>query len=119
MVAAVSAGGVLGALARYGAAVAWPTPWTILAVNAAGCLAMGALMVVVIEVRTAHPLIRPFLGTGVLGGFTTFSTYCADFQRMLADSPVAAFGYLIGTLLAALIAVSAGTAITRRVVAQR
>ncbi|MBM7773452.1 CrcB protein [Actinokineospora baliensis] len=119
VVAAVSAGGVLGALARYGAGVLWPSPWTTLAINAVGCLTMGCLMVLLTEVRTPHPLVRPFLGTGVLGGFTTFSAYTADFQRMTGTDPVAAVGYLLGTLVAALAAVWVGTAITRRMAVPR
>ncbi|RLK53770.1 fluoride efflux transporter FluC [Actinokineospora cianjurensis] len=118
-VAAVSVGGVIGALARYGAGTVWPSPWTILAVNAVGCLAMGCLMVLVTEVFTAHPLVRPFLGTGVLGGFTTFSAYCADFQRMLGEGVPLALLYLVGTLVLALAFVAAGTRITRRLAGVR
>ncbi|CAM5350095.1 Putative fluoride ion transporter CrcB [Streptomyces microflavus] len=81
---AVAAGGALGALARYGALVLWPTadggfPWTVFAVNVSGCALIGVLMVLTVERgRVTHPLVRPFLGVGVLGGFTTFSTYAAD-----------------------------------------
>ncbi|MGW7487665.1 fluoride efflux transporter FluC [Streptomyces sp. NPDC054786] len=107
----VAAGGAIGASARYGAALLWPTgggafPWTTLAVNAVGCALMGVLMVVITEVRPAHRLVRPFLGTGILGGFTTFSTYAVDIQRLAgAGRPVAALACLAGTVLAALAAV--------------
>ena len=79
----VAAGGAIGAVARYGAALLWPTgngtfPWTTLTVNAVGCALMGVLMVVITEIRPAHRLVRPFLGTGILGGFTTFSTFGLD-----------------------------------------
>ncbi|MBL7489366.1 fluoride efflux transporter CrcB [Frankia sp. AgB1.9] len=117
---AISAGGVLGSCARYGAALAWPTsagafPWTTWVVNVSGCAAIGVLMVLIAEVRTAHPLVRPFLGTGVLGGFTTFSTYAVDTQRLLdTDRPGLALGYLAATMAGALGAVWIAATATRR-----
>ncbi|MEW1752697.1 CrcB family protein [Streptomyces angustmyceticus] len=111
VIGVVAAGGAIGATARYGAALLWPTasgafPWTTLAVNAVGCALMGVLMVVITEVRAAHRLVRPFLGTGVLGGFTTFSTYAVDIQRLVAGGrAAAALAYLAGTVLVALAAV--------------
>ncbi|MGA5561388.1 fluoride efflux transporter CrcB [Streptomyces platensis] len=111
VIGVVAAGGGIGAAARYGAGLLRPTgdgsfPWTILAVNVVGCALMGVLMVMVTEVRPAHRLLRPFLGTGVLGGFTTFSTYAVDIQRLIdARHPAQAMAYLAGTLLAALAAV--------------
>jgi CrcB protein len=47
---------------------------------------MGALMVTITELTSPHRLVRPFLGVGVLGGYTTFSTYCVNLQQMLAAS---------------------------------
>ncbi|GAA5615123.1 fluoride efflux transporter CrcB [Streptomyces platensis] len=111
VIGVVAVGGGIGAAARYGAALVWPTgegsfPWTILAVNVVGCALMGVLMVMVTEVWPAHRLLRPFFGTGVLGGFTTFSTYAVDIQRLIdARHPAQAMAYLAGTLLAALAAV--------------
>ncbi|GES30540.1 hypothetical protein San01_30270 [Streptomyces angustmyceticus] len=111
MIGVVAAGGAIGATARYGAALLWPTasgafPWTTLTVNAVGCALMGVLMVVITEVRAAHRLVRPFLGTGVLGGFTTFSTYAVDIQRLVGGGrPAGALAYLAGTVLVALAAV--------------
>lgn len=69
---AVAVGGGIGAAARYGAALVWPTgpgsfPVTTLLVNVIGCALIGVLIVVVTEIRSAHHLTRPFLGTGVLG----------------------------------------------------
>ncbi|MGW1025455.1 fluoride efflux transporter FluC [Streptomyces sp. NPDC002577] len=120
VVAVVALGGAAGAAARYGATLLWPTapgafPWTIFAVNAVGCALMGVLMVVITEGRQTHRLVRPFLGTGVLGGFTTFSTYTVDIAR-LTDLREAgtALGYLALTPVVALAAVWAGSAATRR-----
>ncbi|WP_369144314.1 fluoride efflux transporter CrcB [Streptomyces sp. R44] len=123
VVAVIAAGGALGASARYGASLAWPTPdgafpWTVLTVNASGCAVLGVLMVLLTETTTApHPLLRPFLGTGFCGGFTTFSTYSLDTQRLLsAGDPTRGLLYLGGTLLTALAAVVAGVTAARLLV---
>lgn len=82
---AIAAGGVLGGLARAGVQAAFPYaptgfPWATFGINLTGCLLIGVLMAV-IGARPVHPLVRPFLGVGVLGGFTTFSAYAVDAQR--------------------------------------
>lgn len=116
----VSAGGVLGALARYGLTLAVPHrpgtfPWAIFAVNVSGCLCIGALIVLVTEALAAPRLLRPFLGTGVLGGYTTFSTAMVDTDRLFGDGAVAVgLLYLSGTLFAALAAAWVGATLTRR-----
>ncbi|MFH8882096.1 fluoride efflux transporter FluC [Streptomyces californicus] len=119
VLAAVAAGGALGSLARYGALVLWPGgggfPWTVFAVNVSGCALIGVLMVLTVERgRITHPLVRPFLGVGVLGGYTTFSTYAADVSGLLARQEVAvAMAYTAATAVAALAAVWAAAAVTR------
>ncbi|MEW2547574.1 fluoride efflux transporter CrcB [Streptomyces sp. NPDC047002] len=121
----VAAGGVLGSVARYEAGLIWPTPegtfpWTTFLINVIGCLVIGAFLVAVTEIFTAHPLLRPFFGTGVLGGFTTFSTYCVDIERLVDGGHAAtALAYLAATLAAALAAVFAGAWTTRRLLADR
>ena len=119
VLAVVSAGGTLGALARYGLAMAWPHrpggfPWATFVTNASGCLLIGVLMVLITEVWAAHRLLRPFLGTGVLGGYTTFSTYTVDIQQLIvAGAARTGLLYLVATLVAALVAAYAGIAATR------
>ena len=78
-VGAVAIGGVIGALARHQVGRWWPTkldsfPAATLFINLLGCLVIGAFLVLITERFTPHPLTRPFVGTGILGGFTTFST---------------------------------------------
>lgn len=81
---------------------------------------MGLLMVVITEARPSHHLVRPFLGTGILGGFTTFSTYAVDIQRLVeARRPAAAMAYLAVTVLVALAAVWAAVAGTRALLVLR
>ncbi|MGW0435241.1 fluoride efflux transporter CrcB [Micromonospora sp. NPDC003197] len=110
---AVAAGGALGSAARYGLAVLWPTaggfPWATLTTNLVGCALLGALMQAVARRVTAHRLLRPFLGTGVLGGFTTFSTYAVETRQLIASGrPGLALAYVLGTLVGALLAVRLG-----------
>lgn len=111
VLASISAGGIVGSLSRYGLQVAFPSAptafnWAIFGVNVAGCLLIGVLMVLVTEVWARFRLVRPFLGVGVLGGFTTFSTYVVDIQRgVLLGTAGIALAYLAATVVAALAAV--------------
>ncbi len=113
----ISVGGVLGSLARYGLGVAFPHgaagfPWATFAVNVAGCGLIGVLMVCIDQLG-AHRLVRPFLGVGVLGGFTTFSTYVVEVQEAVAAGAARlALAYLGGTLAAAVVAVWVGSVLT-------
>lgn len=125
IVAVVALGGAIGASARYGASLVWPAaagsfPWTTLWVNALGCAVIGVFMVLITDVWAAHRLVRPFFGTGVLGGFTTFSTYAVDIQKLVdGGHPRTGLAYLAATLCAALGAVWLAATATRRLVAWR
>ncbi|MFF0450027.1 fluoride efflux transporter FluC [Streptomyces sp. NPDC004609] len=121
VLAAISAGGVVGALARYALSRAWPAqdfPWVTLVINGVGSALIGVLMVLIGEGgRSAHPLVRPFAGVGVLGGFTTFSAYALDFRELLESGrPGAALGYAVGTVVCCVGAVWLAAALTRRAV---
>jgi CrcB protein len=115
LVAVVAVGGAIGAAARYGLVQAWPVappgfPVTTLAVNVSGCLAIGLLLGV-----ERGPVTRAFVGTGVLGGFTTFSTYAVESTSLWrADRPWAAAGYVAVTLACALLATRLGMLLVRR-----
>lgn len=118
--AAIAVGGALGALARYGVSTASPHasgtfPWSTFVINTVGCLLIGALMVVLTEMGgRPHRLARPFLGVGVLGGFTTFSTFTVEAERLIAvDHPQLALVYLFGTVATALVAVQIGIVAAR------
>jgi fluoride exporter len=122
VVGVIAAGGALGALARWVVAEALPdgagsVPWATLLTNVAGCFLIGVLMVLVVERWPDHLLVRPFFGTGLLGGFTTFSTYVVDTRTLVAaDRAAIGAAYLLGTLVIGLLAVVAGLRITERVV---
>ena len=116
----ISAGGGLGALARYGMSLLLPSepdgfPWATFTTNLTGCFLMGVLMVLITDVWSAHRLLRPFLGVGFLGGYTTFSTYAVEFRALLRPGAAGtAFAYLVGTPVAALVAVLIAVALARR-----
>ncbi|MGK5740941.1 fluoride efflux transporter FluC [Micromonospora sp. URMC 103] len=120
VLAVVAAGGVLGALARAGLQAAFPHgpaafAWATFGVNVTGCLLIGALMAVLRAHDGGPPLARPFLGVGVLGGYTTFSTYAVDiFAALDAGAPGTALAYLAATVVGALLAVWAGDALAGR-----
>ena len=122
VLAAVAAGGATGAAARYLIGREWPAPAgsfpvSTLVVNLLGCALIGVLMVLITEVWSRQRLLRPFLGTGVLGGFTTFSTYAVDIQRLGAGAHLGtALLYLAVTPIGALLAVWATATATRRLV---
>ncbi|MCT2589504.1 CrcB family protein [Streptomyces sp. N2-109] len=120
---AIAAGGALGAAARHGLSLALPAhgaafPWGTFLVNVSGCALIGVLMVLVSEGgRTAPLLVRPFLGVGVLGGYTTFSTYAVDVSRLLDEGGGgSAVGYLFGTVAGALVALWLAVSVTRAAV---
>ena len=104
--ALVAAGGLLGTAARYGLGVWVQSLWTIVAVNLAGSFALGLL----IHVGAGWPPeIRTALSVGVLGGFTTFSTFTV--QTVLeADGgrPGRAAAYLAVSVAGGLLAAVAG-----------
>lgn len=125
VVAVVALGGAIGACARYGAVLLWPDasnafPWTTFWVNVIGCGVIGVFMVIITDLWAAHRLVRPFFGTGVLGGFTTFSTYAVDIQRLFGHGRAGTgLLYLAGTMLAALAAVWTTANLARRAIKWR
>ncbi len=80
---AVGAGGVIGAAARLGFVELFPNhaqgvPWITLAENVVGAFLLGLVLVAILERWSGKPHLRPFLATGVLGSFTTFSNYTVE-----------------------------------------
>jgi CrcB protein len=119
IVLVIAVGGAIGGSARFGLNQLWPThpgafPWATFTENVLGCLLIGALMVYLLEVIAPHRYARPFLAIGILGGFTTFSTYAADTAGLLrtGDAPLALV-YFFGTLIVALVATWTGLALAR------
>lgn len=122
VLAVIAVGGALGSGARYGVARWLPhdpahVPWSTVTVNVVGSLLLGALMVFVLDVWPPNRYLRPFLGVGVLGGFTTFSTYMVDTWSLLRlGQGLQAAGYLLGTLAVGVVALWAGILAARTAV---
>ncbi len=118
---AIGLGGALGSIGRYAVAVALPHdaggfPWATLVVNVTGALAMGMLVGFLIDRPGVHRLARPFVGVGILGGWTTFSALAVDVVQ-LTDAghvPVAA-AYLAITFVVGVLAVAVGSVVGERI----
>jgi CrcB protein len=119
-VAAVAAGGALGAPARYGVAQlvdveAGTFPWATFAVNVSGSLALGFLLVVIVRRYPPDRHAQPFLATGFLGAYTTFSTFVVEIDLLIRDGRAAlAVTYVLASVLVGLAAAWAGMALARR-----
>lgn len=105
LVLAVAAGGAAGSALRYvtmSAVGHWlgaGFPWGTLVVNALGSFVMGVLVEVWALTWTASPELRAFLAVGVLGGFTTFSTFSLDVVYLIErQQTTAAAGYVAASL---------------------
>jgi fluoride exporter len=113
-------GGALGALARWGTAQALPSPdggwpWATLLVNLTGCLLIGVLSGVLANRSPEPAWARPFLGVGVLGGYTTWSAFAVEVVGLTDAGAVAtAAGYVVVSVVGGVLAVAAGVLAVRR-----
>jgi CrcB protein len=118
--AAVFAGGALGTLARAGLAeVLSPDPgrwpWPTFIVNILGAFLLGYFTTRLLERLPLSSYRRPFLGTGLCGGLTTFSTMQVETLRMIEHQHYGlAIGYVVASLAAGFVAVHLATALVRR-----
>ncbi|MBJ7453875.1 MAG: fluoride efflux transporter CrcB, partial [Blastococcus sp.] len=112
-------GGALGALARWGVAEALPHdpdawPWATLLVNLVGCLVLGFLIGRVFDRSPGPPWLRapwmrPFLATGVLGGFTTYSAFAVETVQLAEAGRVGtAAGYVLASVTGGVLAAALG-----------
>lgn len=123
-VTAVAIGGALGSLGRHGVDLVAPHdpaqfPWGTLLVNLSGCLCMGLLVAWLVLRPGAHPLLRPFLGVGVLGGWTTFSALAVQSVELIGGGRTStALLYLVATFTLGTAAILAGTLAGERLFAR-
>ncbi|HXD67629.1 MAG TPA: fluoride efflux transporter CrcB [Solirubrobacteraceae bacterium] len=119
--AAIFCGGIVGALARTGLAQAFPDsahtwPWAIFTVNIVGAFLLGYFVTRLAERLPTSAYQRPFLGTGVCGALTTFSTVQLELFKMTrAHEWGLAAAYAAATLVTSFAAVLLATALVRRV----
>lgn len=113
--AAIFAGGMLGALARVGLAQGFPHaagawPWTTFGVNLAGACLLGWT----VTRLSSASYGRPFLGIGVCGTLTTFATFQLELLRMLDGGyRLLALAYAAASLVGGIAAVRLGIALAR------
>jgi CrcB protein len=118
--AAIFAGGFLGAVARALVAEALPQdpsewPWATFSVNLAGAFVLGYFVTRLQERLPLSAYRRPFLGTGLCGALTTFSTMQVELLEMLEGRHVGlAFGYASASLAGGFLAVLVATNLVRR-----
>jgi len=118
----VALGGALGASARYLTGVAAVRimghgfPWGTLTVNILGSFLMGALVVVLAHLSATR--FAPFLMTGLLGGFTTFSAFSLDAVTLFQRGAMAeAAAYVFGSVILSLAALGGGMFLARGILA--
>ena len=110
----VALGGALGASARYGITEHFPTdagtfPVTTLVVNLAGAFALGLVLEMVAMHRVEDRWVRPLVGIGLLGAFTTFSTFAVEVTELFRDDAyVVATSYAAVSLVAGVAAATLG-----------
>ena len=119
---AVAVGGALGSLLRYFVAgsiqsAAWPGfPWGIFAVNITGGLAMGVIAELAALKLNMSPEVRAFLTVGVLGGYTTFSTFSLDSALLIERGAyTSAALYISGSAILSILALFAGMWLVRSI----
>jgi CrcB protein len=118
----VALGGAAGTVLREAVARAIPAagssfPWATLAVNTAGALIIGLVVVSTLERAAPTRYVRPLVGTGFCGGLTTFSTFAVETDRLVrSGSPGIAAIYVVTSVAAGLVAVTAGAGLARAVI---
>lgn len=121
---AIGAGGALGSMGRYAVGLAAPVdpggfPWATVVVNVSGALAMGLLVAFLVGRPGAHRLARPFVGVGLLGGWTTFSALALDVVQLTDSGNLhGALIYLAITFIVGVLAVAAGSSLGQRIWSQ-
>jgi CrcB protein len=120
VLAVIAIGGMLGATARFELAQALPTtrgnfPWATFWTNLSGSFVLGFLLVVLLERFPPTRYVRPFLTTGILGAYTTMSTYLVETAVLIKDGhALTGLSYGLGSIAAGLALAYAGIVVARR-----
>lgn len=117
---AVGAGGALGSMLRYAVTLVMVErlgpgfPWHTAAINVVGSFAIGAIAAYVQSSAGLPPLVSAFTMVGILGGFTTFSTFSYDTLTLISDGAGGlALAYCAGSVLLGVLAAFAGMGLAR------
>lgn len=106
----VAIGGATGATLRYFIQQYWQSPWATLSINVLGCMLIGMATILIQQRLTLSQaqIILPFIITGVLGGFTTFSAFAHE-ATSLFHRPVITAAYISGSVFGGLLAYQVGS----------
>lgn len=119
VLAAIALGGAIGATARYGLGQAIPTasngfPTATFVINIVGSLLLGFVIVISLERLPPTRYLRPFLATGVIGSFTTFSTFAVENVQLVHGGAILVPAlYIPATLAGGIMASWAGIVAAR------
>ena len=119
---AVALGGALGAVARYSLDRAIEHrsfavfPWSTFLINGSGCLAIGFLIAAVVDRHRAPLWLRTGLVMGLVGGYTTFSTFAQETLDLVEEGRLGLSAvYAAGSVVLGVLAVLAGLRLGRLV----
>ena len=118
----VAVGGAIGASLRHLVNLASLRlvgpgfPWGTMAVNVAGCFAMGVFIELLARRFNASNELKLFIATGILGGFTTFSAFSLDFAVLWErGAALPALGYVLASVIGSILAIFLGLWLVRTV----
>ena len=114
VIAAVALGGFIGAVGRYELGLAWPTPaghvpWSTFTINTSGAFLLGLVLTMLVRRGRHNHLFRPFFCVGVLGAWTTMSTFAVEADLLVrAHRVTAATAYTAVTVAVGVAVASIG-----------
>lgn len=119
LLGSIAIGGVIGACGRYEVALLLPThdgafPLATFVINITGSFALGIILTVLLERWRPNEYLRPFVATGIIGAYTTWSTFMTDTDKLIDDGHFAlALAYVAASLAGGLLAAYAGSVLGR------
>jgi CrcB protein len=120
VLAAIALGGFIGTVGRYELGLAWKPPaggfpWATFTINTSGALLLGLILTLVLERLGPTRYVRAFFCVGVLGAWTTMSTFAVESDLLIKDGHLTtALAYAAATVCIGLAATWLGTVIARK-----